>query len=47
MDDQNVGIFFLKLGYFFQFSKKGRVDLPPVPSSYAPENPDSYSANSF
>ena len=47
MDDQNEGIFFLKLGYFFQFSKKGRIDLPPAHSSYALENPDSYSANSF
>ena len=37
IDDQNQGIFFHKLGHFFQFLKKGWGDLPPCPpSSYAP-----------
>ena len=31
IDDQNQGIFFHKLGNFFQFLKKGRGDLPPWP----------------
>ena len=29
IDDQNQGIFFHKLGHFFQFLKKGWGDLPP------------------
>ena len=36
MDDQNESIFSKKLGNYFQFSKKGRVDLLLSPSSYAP-----------
>ena len=36
MDDQNESIFPKKFGHFFQFLKKGRVDLPLSPSSYAP-----------
>ena len=36
MDDQNESIFPQKLGHYFPFSKKGRVDLPLFPSSYAP-----------
>ena len=36
MDDQNESIFPPKFGHLFQFLKKGRVDLPLFPSSYAP-----------
>ena len=38
MDDHNQGIFSPNYGTFFQFSKKGRGDFPPLPpSSYAPD----------
>ena len=36
-DGHNQGIFSQNLGTFFQFLKKGRGDLPPLPpSSYPP-----------
>ena len=35
-DGHNQGIFFQNQGTIFQFLLKGRGDLPPSPSSYAP-----------
>ena len=43
-DKYNQGIYSQNQGTFFQFLKKGRGDLPPLPpSSYAPEHSNCYS----